>query len=410
VRIAFLAPSAGLGGAEWSLLDLISSLGEHDPALDLWLVTVPGSGLASRARDLGVTCRDVAMPPALARAGDSAMRSGGAGAAARAALRTAAAGPAAWTWGRALGRALSSIGPDIIHTNDNKSHLISAWMPGRTAPVVWHVRDFIGRRRLMSRALGASARRAAGVLAISEAVARDARTVVGGTPVITVYNAIDLDRFTPRGDRADLDALAGMAPAAPGTLRVGLVAAYARWKGHDLFLDAAARCRGWAHPVRFYVVGGPIYRTSGSQWSEAELREEAVRRGVGEEVAFIGFREDTPAVYRALDVVVQASTEPEPFGRTIVEAMACARPVVVSRAGGAAELITAGEDALVFEPRDAAGLAGALQALAGDETLRARLAAQGRATAQRRFSRRRLGPEVLAAYRRFVTTPIAAVP
>ena len=61
-------------------------------------------------------------------------------------------------------------------------------------------------------------------------------------------------------------------------------------------------------------------------------------RGAGLSVAvsvgFTGRIDDVPAALRALDIVVHASVEPEPFGLVIAEAMACGRPVVVSRAGG----------------------------------------------------------------------------
>src|SRR5262249_14978265 len=67
----------------------------------------------------------------------------------------------------------------------------------------------------------------------------------------------------------------------------------------------------------------------------------------------VPFQEDTAAVYRALDVVVHASTQPEPFGLTIAEAMSCSRPVVVARAGGAAGLFSRGPHALGGPPRDA---------------------------------------------------------
>src|SRR5205085_8086358 len=138
----------------------------------------------------------------------------------------------------------------------------------------------------------------------------------------------------------------GLPRAVPGTLRVGLVATYARWKGQEVFLDAAGRLAAGRPelPVRFYVVGGPVYQTRGSQFSEGELRRLAAQRGLADRVGFVGFREDTAPVYRALDVVVHASTRPEPFGLTVVEAMACGRPVIVSRAGGAAELFTPGYD------------------------------------------------------------------
>jgi glycosyltransferase involved in cell wall biosynthesis len=76
---------------------------------------------------------------------------------------------------------------------------------------------------------------------------------------------------------------------------------------------------------------------------------------------------------RALDVVVHASTSPEPFGLVIAEAMACERPVIVSVAGGAAEIVTLGVDALGHHPGDAEGLAARMTELAIDPALRRRL-------------------------------------
>src|SRR5262249_61166040 len=111
------------------------------------------------------------------------------------------------------------------------------------------------------------------------------------------------------------------------------------WKGHAVFVEAAAVWVREPGPLRFCFVGGPIYRTHGSQWSEAELRQRAADLLAGQRLGFVGFQPDPAAVYRALDVVVHASTQPEPFGLTIAEALACARPVVVARAGGAADLV-----------------------------------------------------------------------
>src|SRR5262249_8878688 len=135
-----------------------------------------------------------------------------------------------------------------------------------------------GARPVMRRALRWTAHRAAGAVAVSHAVAEAAREHLGGAPVAVVPNAIDTDHFCPGPARgAWLDELAGLPRAPAETVRVGLVATYALWKGHDIFLSAAARvtCRRPDLPVRFYVVVGPIYRTGGSQWSAAELRARA---------------------------------------------------------------------------------------------------------------------------------------
>src|SRR5204863_9003318 len=114
-----------------------------------------------------------------------------------------------------------------------------------------------------------------------------------------------------------------------------------------VFLDALARLRGHVN-VRGYIVGDSIYHTDASQYSRAQLRARAEACGLGDSVGFTGQVDDVSAVLRALDVAVHASTEPEPFGLVIAEAMACGRPVVVSQAGGAAEIAQAG--AVFHEP------------------------------------------------------------
>ena len=106
-------------------------------------------------------------------------------------------------------------------------------------------------------------------------------------------------------------------------------------------------------------------------------------------------------MYRSLDVVVHASTRPEPFGLTIAEGMACGRAVVAARTGGAAELFTPDQDAVAAPPGDATALAEALGHLIDRPSLRQSLGAEARRTAAARFARGPLGPRMLAAYRRF---------
>jgi glycosyltransferase involved in cell wall biosynthesis len=103
---------------------------------------------------------------------------------------------------------------------------------------------------------------------------------------------------------------------------------------------------------------------------------------------------------RALDVVVHASVQPEPFGMVIAEAMACGKPVVVSLAGGAAEIVRDGVDALGHPPGDAAALADRIRVLVEDAELRARLGRAARAAAESRFDRARLAKELGPLYAR----------
>jgi glycosyltransferase involved in cell wall biosynthesis len=245
-------------------------------------------------------------------------------------------------------------------------------------------------------------------VAISCAVAADAAKVLPGLPVTTVPNAVDLTRFSPAlpgVESLDLDKLAGLPPVPPGTLRIGLVATYARWKGHLALLDAARRLTDIAPELhlRWYVIGGPIYHTT-AQFTEEELRAAASARGVGERVGFVPFQSDPAEVYRALDIVVHASTMPEPFGLTVAEAMACGRAVVVSADGGAVELFTDGYDGLAVTPGDTAGIAAAVRQLAEDSTQRTQLGAHARRTAATLFDDARYGPQLLAVYRKLLTS------
>jgi glycosyltransferase involved in cell wall biosynthesis len=234
------------------------------------------------------------------------------------------------------------------------------------------------------------------MLANSQSVAEDARALFPArSRVQTVHNAIDLVRFRPEGPSLNLDAMSGLSQAPAGTVRVGLIGTFGRWKGHDVFLRALGRLAP-STPVRAYIVGAPIYETVGSQFSVEELKTLAHGLGIGARVGFTGRTDDVPAVIRALDVVVHASTEPEPFGMVIAEAMACGKPIVVSRAGGAAEIATAG--AVFHTPGDASQLASAISLLAGNSAERASLGTAGRKAAERQFSRTRLAEQLIPIY------------
>ena len=129
--------------------------------------------------------------------------------------------------------------------------------------------------------------------------------------------------------------------------------------------------------------------------------------GLAGKVGFTGFLEDTPAAMRSLDVIVHASTAPEPFGMVIIEGMACGKAVIASQAGGAAELFIDGEDALAHRPGDAAALARQIQRLASDGQLRRRLGDGGRARCRAAFRWRTPGQGTAG---RLPGRPVAAHP
>jgi glycosyltransferase involved in cell wall biosynthesis len=197
-----------------------------------------------------------------------------------------------------------------------------------------------------------------------------------------------------------------MAPAPRGTIRVGLLATFGGWKGHDTFVQAIQRLRT-DNQVRAYIIGGPLYDTAGSQHSLEELRQLALDLGVADRVGFTGFVDRPAPLLRALDVVVHASTQPEPFGLVIAEGMACARAVVVSAAGGAAELVRDGVDAVTHPPGDSDRLAGAIERCAGDAAFRARLGREARRVAVSRFDPDTFTRAFVDLYRRVAAAEVA---
>ena len=391
MRIVYLNPCGQLGGAETSLLELLASLRAAAPDWELSLVMGEDGPLGEEARARKVKVIIAPFPPALARLGDVRK---GYGAMLVALVRSALA---TLRYGRTLAQILTSLQPDIIHTNGFKMHLLGAWTRPRDTPLVWHIHDYVSSRRLVRDLLRLFRKQCRVAVANSNSVASDLMRLLPDLKVVPIYNAIDLERFSPAGPKLDLDTLAALPTAAPGIVRVGLVATFARWKGHKAFLQALAHLSPDT-PVRGYIIGGPIYQTDGSQWSRQELETEVDRLGLRENVGFTGFIRDTASAMRSLDIVVHASTEPEPFGMVIVEAMGCGIPVIASFAGGASELVTDGVNALAHPPGDVDSLSRQIERLTSDPALRRTIGTTARASAECRYSKKRLAEELIALY------------
>jgi glycosyltransferase involved in cell wall biosynthesis len=393
MRIVFLSVSDQLGGSEAMLLQIAGQLKRTRPGWRQHLI-LPGAGpLGPLARAAGMDTMALPMPPSLARLGEWGLQSGNRGSAGVRLVRAAMDLP---SYERDMRAALDSIAPDIVHSNGFKAHVVAARTRDASRALVWHMHEYVAARPVTRSLLRRYADRCDAIVANSGSVAADVRRgIAGGADVRTIYNAVDLDRFSPAGAAADLDALAGW-PAPPAAIRVGLVATYSRWKGHDVFLRALTKLR--TKNVRAYVIGGALYDTHRSQYSLGELRALATRYGVEDRVGFTGFVAAAERVMRGLDVVVHASTTPEPFGLVIAEAMACGRAVITSGAGGSAELVRDGVDALTHTPGDADSLARGIDTLAGDANLRARIGAAARQAAVEKFDARRLGDQFAGLY------------
>jgi len=400
MRIAFLTPIGKIGGAERILLDVLYSLRSAVPDWPMELIVGGDGPLISAARALGVSTTVLRFPVALARIGDAETEARRNTKASQARKMISAAIPV-WRYLKKLRRHLRRLGPDVVHTNGFKMHMLATWSRPKNAALVWHIHDYASARPVVSTLVRKYAPHCSMAIANSNSVAQDLLKLSGGRlRVRLILNAIDLAKYSPDGGRLDLDELSKLPPAPPGTVRIGLVATMARWKGHLVFLKALAALPPNV-PVRAYIVGGPVYETDGSQFEIDELRRIAACLGLGEKVGFTGYVSDSAGAMRMLDVVVHASTDPEPFGLVIAEAMACGRAVIFSGAGGASEVACSGVTALSHEPGDVAGLAACMERLIADPLLRLQLAGAARHAASR-FDRDRLADGLVPLYRELV--------
>lgn len=240
---------------------------------------------------------------------------------------------------------------DASAVHSNSLHSWYGWAAALLArrPHVWHAREIVFQSRLALRVERYLARRfAAAVIAVSEAVAEQLDR--GNLVVIT--DEADPDRFAP--DRAGaFRAGAGIADHVP---LVGSVARLDVWKGFDVLLDAFALVRNRRPDVELVVAGGVV---GGKEEYAGRIQ---ARAAAMPGVHWLGARQDVPEVMADLDVFAQVSTEPEPFGLVVVEALACGVPVVAGAEGGPLEILRGDDPAAgrLVPPGDPGALAGAV--------------------------------------------------
>lgn len=398
MRVVYLNPTGQLGGAERALLDILASLKAADPQFSPHLIMSAQGPLVARAAAMNVPTTVLPFPNSLARLGDSNVGK-------KISLfllvwRFTIAGLSIIFYLWHLKRLLKRLAPEVIHTNGFKMHIFGIWARPKQVPVLWHIHDYVSIRPVMARLLKRCAHSCSTIITNTQSVAADVSSVCArhpSPPIYPIYYGIDLNAFNPEGPLLDLDRLAGLSPAPTTTIRVALFGTMARWKGHEVFLRAISLLPEHLL-IRAFIVGDALYQTEGSQYSIAELCQIAKQYGISDKVGFTGFIDEPAAGMRACDIIVHASTQPEPFGLVVVEAMACGRAVIVSHAGGVTELVEEGNNSVGHNPGDAIELSACIQRLAQDETLRQRLSQAGRATARKRFDRARLAEQIIPLY------------
>ena len=353
-RVAVLCAISSIGGAELSLLEVVTRLRDRYE----FHLLLPGAGRLQRAAQAaGAKTWILPWPEAICRTGETAMRAG------PAKLMRAALSLRPFT--RQLSELLEEIKPAAFITNAVKPHIVGALARRRKhVPLIWYMRDGLEDRMLSRKLLWVLARRCDRTICISQYVLSQFREYVSPSlPAEVIYNIVDLNRFHP-----------AVIPASdlrkqPGEVWFGMVGSITPLKGHDVFLHAAQKVIQRIPNAVFVIVGDNSYFTEAGLRYEELLQRQAAN-GLSRRVKFLGFRADVPAVLSQIDVLVQPNRGPEGLGRSLLEAMACGLPVIAVDKWGPAELVRHGETGLLFAPLDADALAAHMLTLGGDESLR----------------------------------------
>ncbi|MGY6274684.1 glycosyltransferase family 4 protein [Methylomonas sp. MgM2] len=164
---------------------------------------------------------------------------------------------------------------------------------------------------------------------------------------------------------------------------VGLVGLLIPWKGQNLFIDAAKILNGKIRNLKMLIIGGTPEEC---KEYEQELKLRVIKEELSDLVKFTGHIDDMQQVYNGLDIVVSASTSPEPLGTVVIETMAIGRPLIAPNHGGASEMVADNETGLLFSPGDADSLAQSILNFYESNTLMHRLGQAAREKALQTFS------------------------
>jgi glycosyltransferase involved in cell wall biosynthesis len=243
---------------------------------------------------------------------------------------------------------------DVVYANSQKAFVLGAIATTLARrPLIWHLHDIITGVHfgaMQRRVQVALANFCASKVIVPSQVAADAFIAEGGRKELVEVVANGLDTISESKSPAEIRQELGL-PTGP---LVGVFSRLAPWKGQHVVLQALADLPG----VSCIIAGDALF---GEQAYAARLNKMVEDLGLAGRVRFLGQRSDVPRLMSAVDAVIHPSIDPEPFGRTLVEAMLAGVPVIATDAGAASDILEAGKAGTLVPPDDAGALARAIR-------------------------------------------------
>jgi L-malate glycosyltransferase len=303
---------------------------------------------------------------------------------------------AAWK----LSRLVKRIAPDVIHAHDPHGVAMAslALSLGASAAKGAPMPVLVASRRVDFHLKGNSFsrwkyRQVDCFVAASEAIRR--MLLADGVPAdrtVTVHEGIDVEHVlaAPPVNVHEAFFLPHGAPI------VGNVAALVPHKGQRYLIDAAHQVVQQVPDARFVILGEGDLRDQ----LEKQVREHHLEK----HVLLPGFRTDVLGCIKGFDLCVMSSVT-EGLGTSLLDAMACARPIVATTAGGIPEMVEDGANGLLVPPRDHMALANAIVRALKDDQLRRRMGEAGLVCVNARFTVERMVAETASVYARVAGRP-----
>jgi glycosyltransferase involved in cell wall biosynthesis/cellulose synthase/poly-beta-1,6-N-acetylglucosamine synthase-like glycosyltransferase len=251
----------------------------------------------------------------------------------------------------------------LVHLNNSITMgfdwMFAAHLAG--VPCITHQRGSPRYYSAISRTLGKGL---AAVICISDDVHKNLLAWgPRGLRLETVRNGLDPSAVSVTKPAAQIRADLGLAHS---TRLIGMVGNIQAWKGQDVVIQAMTQLRVSNPDTVCLLIGAVSPNDAGDLSYYDDITRMIGDNGLGDTVIMTGYRPDVADYMNALEIVVHASTVPEPFGRVLLEAMALSKPVIACRSGGATEIVRDGETGLLYTPGNAAELAACLGTLLAD--------------------------------------------
>ena len=156
----------------------------------------------------------------------------------------------------------------------------------------------------------------------------------------------------------------------PEDVLVCLIGRIVSWKGHEYFIKAISHVSNKIPNIKGIIVGDiglDHYGTQELYFRKLMMLIKELK--INEKIIFTGFRNDVKRLISAMDIIVHASSNPEPFGLVVIEGMAAGKPVIATAEGGVLDIIEDGVNGILVPCKDSKSMAKAIQKIYHDKKL-----------------------------------------